>query len=143
LITQYEVLDEIRSTNSTWVASLERHKQTFATSQIVRIGRGFFSEKNVTSCKKQRRQKSCVFHSGAAAKRPSAKPMREPGVSRTATLSPAPRAHLGVFPGSRHEELSRRRSRAFELWVAAAVLANNLMKIAALLRTDHRADESA
>jgi len=29
----------------------------------------------------------------------------------------------------------------FELWVAAAVLANNLMKIAALLRTESCADE--
>jgi hypothetical protein len=29
----------------------------------------------------------------------------------------------------------------FELWVAAAVLANNLMKIAARWRTDHCADE--
>jgi len=68
--------------------------------------------------------------------------MRRAGSSRTASASRRHEgAHLGVVPRSGGMSASRSRSRAFELWVAAAVLANNLMRLQPCWRTDHRADE--
>jgi len=62
---------EIPSTNSTWSFSLERHKQTFGdVPKLYGSDRGLLSEKKRDVVQAARRQKSCAFHSGAAAKRP-------------------------------------------------------------------------
>jgi len=92
LITQYEVLDGNPVDEQHVVISLERHKQTFGdVPELYSSDRGFFSESNVTSCEQQG-VKWCASHSGAAPKRPSAKPMRRAGSSRAANaFAPASR----------------------------------------------------
>src|SRR5882672_6191059 len=56
------------------------------------------------------------------------------GVQARPTLSRRHRGtHLGADARSRHEALPRRRRRALHIVVGAAVLANNLMIVAALL----------
>jgi transposase, IS5 family len=85
LITQYEVLDGNPVDEQHVVVSLERHKQTFGdVPKLYGSDRGFFSEKNVTSCKQQGVKVVCIPQRGGA-KRPSAKPMRRPESSRTAS----------------------------------------------------------
>jgi IS5 family transposase len=85
LITQYDVLDGNPVDEQHVVVSLERHKQTFGdVPKLYGSDRGFFSERNVTSCKQQGVKVVCIPQR-AAPKRPSAKPMRRPGSSRTAS----------------------------------------------------------
>jgi IS5 family transposase len=85
LITQYQVLDGNPVDEQHVVVSLERHKQTFGdVPKLYGSDRGFFSEKNVTTCKKQGVKVVCIPQR-AAPKHPSAKPTRKPGSSRTAS----------------------------------------------------------
>jgi IS5 family transposase len=61
LITQYEVLDGNPINEQHVVISLERHKQTFGdVPELYGSGRGFFGEKNVTSCKQAARRQGGV-----------------------------------------------------------------------------------
>src|SRR3981189_595454 len=63
LITQYEVLDGNPVDEQHVVASLERHKQTFGhVPKLYGSDRGFFSEKNVTSCKEKGPKSSVIPH---------------------------------------------------------------------------------
>src|SRR6266446_4689225 len=67
LITQYEVLDGNPVDEQHVVASLERHKQTFGdVPELYGSDRGFFSEKNVTSCKKQGVKVVCIPQRGGS-----------------------------------------------------------------------------
>jgi IS5 family transposase len=85
LITQYDVLDGNPVDEQHVVVSLERHKQTFGdVPKLYGSDRGFFSEKNLTSCRQQGVKVVCI-HSAAAPKHPSARLMREPRSSRTAS----------------------------------------------------------
>ena len=85
LVTQYEVLDGNPVDEQHVVISLERHKQAFGDVPVLYSSdRGFFSERNVTSCQQQGVKVVCI-PDGAAPKRPSAKPVRRPGSSRTAS----------------------------------------------------------
>jgi len=100
------------------VASLERHKQTFGhVPKLYGSDRGFFSEKNVTSCKQQA-SKSCASTAGG-----SKAPEREAMKSREFKDGQRFRAGIEgasrVVPRSRYEALSRRSRERFELWVAA------------------------
>src|SRR5712672_4137994 len=99
LITQYEVLDGNPVDEQHLVVSLERHKQTFGdVPKLYGSDRGFFSEKNVSSCKQEGVKVVCIPQRGGT------------------TLSRRHRgAHLGVVPRSRHEALSRRGPRAFRV----------------------------
>jgi IS5 family transposase len=61
LFTQYEVLDGNPVDEQHVVISLERHKQTFGdVPELYGSDRGFFSEKNVTSCKRAARRQGGV-----------------------------------------------------------------------------------
>jgi len=92
LITQYDVLDGNPVDEQHVVISLERHRQTFGdVPKLYGSDRGFFSEKNVMSCKQEGVKVGCI-PSGAASKRPSARLMRRAGSSRTASaFAPASR----------------------------------------------------
>jgi len=65
LITQYEVLDGNPVDEQHVVASLERHKQTFGdVPKLYGSDRGFFSEKNVMSCKQEGVKVVCIPQRG-------------------------------------------------------------------------------
>ncbi len=135
LITQYEVLDGNPVDEQHVVASLERHKQTFGhVPKLYGSDRGFFSEKNVTSCKQQGVKVVCIPQRGG-----SKAPERE-AYEKSREFKDGQRFRAGIegrisvlFRGRGMKRCLAEGRERFELWVAAAVLANNLMKIAALL----------
>jgi IS5 family transposase len=132
LITQYEVLDGNPVDEQHVVISLERHKRTFGdVPELYGSDRGFFSERNVTWCKQQGVKVVCIPQRGG-----TKAPERE-AYEKSREFKAGQRFRAGIegrisvlFRGRGCLAEGRER---FELWVAAAVLANNLMKIAALL----------
>lgn len=65
LITQYEVLDGNPNDEQHVVVSLERHKQAFGRApDLYGSDRGFFSERNVASCKQEGVKVVCIPQRG-------------------------------------------------------------------------------
>jgi IS5 family transposase len=135
LITQYDVLDGNPIDEQHVVISLEHHRQTFGdVPQLYGSDRGFFSEKNVTSCKQQGVKVVCIPQRGGT-KTPERK-----AYEKSREFKEGQRFRAGIegrisvlFRGRGMKRCLAEGRDRFELWVAAAVLANNLMKIAALL----------
>ena len=135
LITQYEVLDGNPVDEEHVVVSLLRHKQTFGDApKLYGSDRGFFSEKNLTSCKQQGVKVVCIPQRGG-----TKTPERE-AYEKTREFKDGQRFRAGIegrisvlFRGRGMKRCLAEGRERFEMWVAAAVLANNLMKIAALL----------
>ena len=135
LITQYDVLDGNPVDEQHVVASLERHKQTFGdVPELYSSDRGFFSESNVTSCEQRGVKVVCIPQRGG-----TKTPERE-AYEKSREFKSGQRFRAGIegrisvlFRGRGMKRCPAEGRERFELWVAAAVLANNLMKIAALL----------
>jgi IS5 family transposase len=135
LITQYEVLNGNPVDEQHVVASLERHEKTFgAVPKLYGSDRGFFSERNVTSCMQQGVEVVCIPQRGG-----TKTPERE-AYEKTREFKDGQRFRAGIegrisvlFRGRGMKRCLAEGRERFELWVAAAVLANNLMKIATLL----------
>lgn len=135
LITQYEVLDGNPVDEQHVVISLQRHKQTFGdVPELYGSDRGFFSEPNVRSCQQQGVKVVCIPQRGG-----TKTPERE-AYEKSRDFKDGQRFRAGIegrisvlFRGRGMKRCLAEGRERFELWVAAAVLANNLMKIAALL----------
>jgi IS5 family transposase len=135
LITQYEVLDGNPVDEQHVVISLERHKRAFGdVPELYSSDRGFFSERNVTSCQQQGVKVVCIPQRGG-----TKAPERE-AYEKSREFKDGQRFRAGIegrisvlFRGRGMKRCLAEGRERFELWVAAAVLANNLMKIAALL----------
>ena len=134
LITQYEVLgnpsDEIHV-----APSLDRHMEAFGrVPELYGSDRGFFSEQNVASCAQEGVKVVCIPQRGG-----KKTPERE-AYEKSADFKQGQRFRAGIegrisvlFRGRGMKRCLAEGHERFELWVAAAVLANNLMNIAALL----------
>jgi IS5 family transposase len=135
LITQYEVLKGNPSDEMHVAPSLDRHKQTFGrVPELYGSDRGFFSEKNVTSCAQEGVALVCIPQRGG-----QRTPERET-FERSTDFKAGQRFRAGIegrisvlFRGRGMKRCLAEGHARFELLVAAAVLANNLMIIAALL----------
>src|SRR6266403_1726286 len=135
LITQYEVLDGNPVDEQHVIASLKSHKQAFGHAPDLYGGdRGFFSEHNVASCKQDGVKVVCIPQRGG-----TKTPERE-AYEKSREVKDGQRFRAGIegrisvlFRGRGMKRCLAQGRERFELWVAAAVLANNLMKIAALL----------
>src|ERR1700722_8939058 len=135
LITQYEVLNGNPIDEEQVVISLERHRQTFGdVPKLYGSDRGFFSERNVTSCKQEGVKVICIPQRGG-----TKAPERE-AYEKSREFKDGQRFRAGIegrisvlFRGRGMKRCLAEGRERFEMWVAAAVLANNLMKIAALL----------
>src|SRR3984957_16123845 len=135
LITQYEVLDGNPIDEEQVVVSLLRHKQTFGDApKLYGSDRGFFSERNVVSCEQNGVKVVCIPQRGG-----TKAPERE-AYEKSREFKDGQRFRAGIegrisvlFRGRGMKRCLAEGRERFELWVAAAVLANNLMKIAALL----------
>ena len=135
LITQYEVLEGNPSDEIHVTPSLKRHRKAFGRApELYGADRGFFSEKNLQSC--ERRGVNVVSIPQRGGKKAPEREAHE----KSAPFKQGQRFRAGIE--GRISVLSRGRGmkrclaegiERFELWVAAAVLANNLMVIAALL----------
>jgi IS5 family transposase len=135
LITQYEVVNGNPNDEQHVVPSLERHKRAFGHApELYGSDRGFFSEQNVTSCKHDGVKVVCIPQRGG-----TKAPERET-YEKSSEFKDGQRFRAGIegrisvlFRGRGMKRCLAEGRERFELWVAAAVLANNLMKIATLL----------
>jgi IS5 family transposase len=136
LITHYEVLKGNPSDEQHVEASLERHKAAFGRApELYGADRGFFSEKNVTRCEQVGVTVVCIPQRGG-----KRTPERE-AFEKSTAFKQGQRFRAGIegrisvlFRGRGMKRCLAEGNERFELCVGAAVLANNLMRIAALLR---------
>jgi len=135
LITQYEVLEGNPGDDQQVEPSLERHKETFGHAPaLYGSDRGFFSETNVKSCTRNGVKVVCIPQRGGkkTAKRKTYE--RSPAFKEGQRFRAGIEGRISVlFRGRGMKRCLAEGHQRFELLVGAAVLANNLMRIAALL----------
>ena len=135
LITQYEVIkgnpvDEVHV-----APSLKRHHRAFRRApDLYATDRGFFSEQNVTTCLQGAVSTVCIPQRGG-----SKTPQRQ-AYERSAVFKQGQRFRAGIegrisvlMRGRGMKRCRAEGAERFTLFVGAAVLANNLMIVAALL----------
>jgi transposase, IS5 family len=135
LITQYEVLKGNPADEVHVAPSLQHHRQAFGRApELYGSDRGFFSEQNLASCKHNGVKVVCIPQRGG-----KRSPARE-ACEKSAEFKQGQRFRAGIegrisvlFRGRGMKRCLAEGRDRFELLVAAAVLANNLMRIAALL----------
>lgn len=145
LITQYEVLrgnppDEVHV-----AFSLQRHRQSFGRApQLYGSDRGFFSEQNLASCKHAGVKVVCIPQRGGE------RTARREAYEKSTVFKDGQRFRAGIegrisvlFRGRGMKRCLAEGRDRFELWIGAAVLANNLMRIAALLTRPSRKRKAA
>jgi transposase, IS5 family len=135
LITQYEVLNGNPSDEIHVTPSLQRHRQGFGQApELYGSDRGFFSEQNLASCKHDGVKVVCIPQRGGK------KTAEREAYEKSMDFKQGQRFRAGIE--GRISVLARGRGMKrclaqgrdrFELLVGAAVLANNLMRIADLL----------
>src|SRR5467141_536598 len=135
LITQYEVLAGNPGDENHVEPSLERHKETFGHApELYGSDRGFFSEKNVKSCKQKGVKVVCIPQRGGQKTPTRAKYEKSPDFKKGQRFRAGIEGRISVlFRGRGMKRCLAEGRKRFELWVGAAVIANNLMRIAALL----------
>ena len=135
LITQYEVLEGNPGDDQQVEPSLERHKETFGRApELYGSDRGFFSETNLQSCKRNGVKVVCIPQRGGkkTAKRETYE--KSPAFKEGQRFRNGIEGRISVlFRGRGMKRCLAEGHQRFELLVGAAVLANNLMRIAALL----------
>jgi IS5 family transposase len=135
LITQYEVFEGNPGDDQQVEPSLERHKETFGHAPaLYGSDRGFFSETNVKSCQRNGVKVVCIPQRGGkkTAKRETYE--RSPAFKKGQRFRAGIEGRISVlFRGRGMKRCLAEGHQRFELLVGAAVLANNLMRIAALL----------
>src|ERR1700756_1912360 len=137
LITQYEVLKGNLPDEVHVASSLQRHREAFGQApQLYGSDRGFFSEQNLASCKHAGVKVVCIPQRGGKGTG------RREAYEESAVFKNGQRFRAGIegrisvlFRGRGMKRCLAEGHDRFELWVGAAVLANNLMRIAALLTT--------
>jgi transposase, IS5 family len=116
--------------------SLDRHKAIFdAAPDLYSSDRGFFNEENLQTCQTAGVTLPCIPQSGG-----TRSPERE-ALEKSRAFKRGQRFRVGIegrisvlFRGRGMKRALVEGLEHFELFVGAAVLANNLMVIAALLR---------
>src|SRR6202521_4425675 len=135
LITQYEVLQGNPCDEQHVKPSLERHKETFGHApELYGSDRGFFSEKNLKSCKQSGVKVVCIPQRGGKKTSVRQAYKKSPAFKKGQRFRAGIEGRISVlFRGRGMKRCLAEGHQRFELWVGAAVLANNLMRIAALL----------
>jgi transposase, IS5 family len=135
LITQYEVLKGNPSDDVHVAPSLRRHRQAFGrVPELYGTDRGFFSEQNLASCKHAGVKVVCIPQRGGK------KTTEREAYESSPAFKEGQRFRAGIegrisvlFRGRGMKRCLAEGRDRFELWIGAAVLANNLMRIAAML----------
>ena len=130
LITQFEVLKGNPPDEVHVASSLQRHRQAFGRApELYGSDRGFFSEQNLASCKHAGVKLVCIPQRGGK------RTPRRQAYESSAAFKNGQRFRAGIegrisvlFRGRGMKRCLAEGSDRFELWVGAAVLANNLMK---------------
>jgi transposase, IS5 family len=145
LITQYEVLQGNPNDEQYVEPSVQRHKKMFGHApEVYGSDRGFFSEQNVKSCKRNGVKVVCIPQCGGQ------KTAKRKAYEKSPVFKKGQRFRAGIegrisvlFRGRGMKRCLAEGHERFELWVGAAVLANNLMRIAALLTKRSRKRRAA
>ena len=135
LITQYEVLNGNPSDENHVEPSLSRHEATFGSApRLYGSDRGFFSEKNLAACACSGVDVVCIPQRGGkrTAEREDYEKSREFKKGQRFRAGIEGRISV-LFRGRGMKRCLAHGRDRFELLVGAAVLANNLMRIADLL----------
>ena len=136
LITDYQVLDGNPADTNHVQASLQRHQQIFhCAPELYAADRGFYSAENLDECQKagvsQVSIPQCGGQKTAERKALESSPAFKKGQRFRAGIE----GRISVLLRGRGMKRCRARGRErFAVLVGAAVLANNLLRIAAILR---------
>jgi transposase, IS5 family len=135
LVTEYKVLEGNPPDEQHVEASLEHHQEIFGHAPQLYTGdRGFHSEQNEQSCKGAGVKKVCLPQRGGK------KTARRTAYEKSPDFKKGQRFRAGIegtisvlFRGRGMKRCLAEGRERFEVLVGAAVLANNLMRIAQLL----------
>jgi transposase, IS5 family len=135
LVTQYEVLQGNPGDDQQVEPSLKRHKENFGRApELYSSDRGFFSETNVKSCKQKGVKVVCIPQRGGK------KTAKRKAYEKSPAFKEGQRFRAGIegrisvlFRGRGMKRCLAEGRQRFKVLVGAAVLANNLMRIAAML----------
>lgn len=136
LITDYRVLKGNPADSDHVQASLERHQQTFAHPPEWYAGdRGFYRVDNVQRCHVAEVGEVCIPQRGGK------KTEEQEALERSPAFKKAQRFRVGIegrisvlFRGRGMKRCRAKGRERFEMLVGAAVLANNLMRIAQIVK---------
>jgi len=140
LISDYQVLDGNPADSTHVPSSLDRHKQTFGNPpELYASDRGFFSAENVQSCEKAGVTQVSIPQRGGH------KTAEQVALESSKAFKKGQRFRAGIegrisvlFRGRGMKRCQFKGRQHFELLVGAAVLANNLLRIADLLKNNRR-----
>jgi transposase, IS5 family len=135
LITQYEVLDGNPCDEDQVAASLEAHHELFGCApEVYSADRGFYSEANVQACEQDGIATVSIPQRGGK------RTQEREALEKSSAFKKGQRFRAGIegrisvlFRGRGMKRCYAHGRERFELLVGAAVLANNLMRIASLL----------
>jgi IS5 family transposase len=136
LITYYEVLNGNPSDEQHLQPVLENHRENFGHApQSLGADRGFFSEQNLKTCKKTGVKMPSIPQRGGQ------KTPQRRAYEKSAAFKKMQRFRAGIegrisvlFRGRGMKRCFNRGRMRFEVFVGGAVLANNLLRIADLVR---------
>jgi transposase, IS5 family len=136
LITDYQILDGNPADTTQVQASLDRHQQVFQCAPELYAGdRGFYSADNVEACQQAGVSQVCIPQRGGQ------KTAEQETLERSRTFKQGQRFRVGIegrisvlFRGRGMKRCRAKGRVRFEVLVGAAVLANNLLRIADLVR---------
>jgi IS5 family transposase len=136
LITDYAVLDGNPADTSQVKTSLDRHQEVFHRAPELYAGdRGFFSADNEDQCQQAGVSQVCIPQRGGQ------KTVEREAFERSPAFQKGQRFRAGIegrisvlFRGRGMKRCRAEGRERFEVLVGAAVLANNLLRIADLLR---------
>lgn len=139
LITEYETLKGNPADQDHLKPTLEHHQKRFdALPEMAAADRGFYSEDNLTACK-QAGVIDCIPQRGGQ------KTAEREAYEKSRAFKKGQRFRAGIegrlsvlFRGRGMKRCLRHGLERFEVFVGAAVLANNLLVLAALLEKKHR-----
>ena len=135
LITDYQVLEGNPADTMHVQPSLERHQQTFEGPPEIYAGdRGFYSAENLDVCQQAGVTETCIPQRGGT------KTAERKALERSPAFKKGQRFRAGIegrisvlFRGRGMKRCRAQGLQRLEVLVGAAVLANNLMRIAQLL----------
>ena len=136
LITDYQVLDGNPADTNQVKPSLDRHRQVFQHGPELYAGdRGFYSAENEAHCQQAGVRQVCIPQRGGQ------KTAERDATERSVAFKKGQRFRAGIegrisvlFRGRGMKRCRAKGRQRFEVLVGAAVLANNLLRIAELLR---------
>jgi IS5 family transposase len=135
LITQYEVLEGNPSDEVHVQPSLQRHQETFGHApELYGTDRGFYSENNIAACQHNGVKTVSIPQRGGTKTRQREAYEKSPAFKKGQRFRAGIEGRISVlFRGRGMKRCLAQGRQRFELLVGAAVLANNLMRFAALL----------